>query len=602
MSILIFNLSGWIGSAKPVGASVLASVCLAAAAHAGNTQAGDITAAVRDAGLTTSIAVNPSAAIDGTPERLVDGRVIQRYLNSSVSGPLEFTLSLPDGFLPGEDIVLTGITFCVTNTYYNAARMPKSWVVEGSNDGGSTWETIASVSGFTDYPQSGSVCGGTCPLANWKSYRAYRITVTEATGTSSYFLQLSEIMLHGLYGGTVVQPAPELIDVSKSVRDAGKQTCRSNAGMAADYTSVARAYNGVWTADEDRYLSNAATTKSLLDNGQSINIDYCIGGTYCCGADIVVTAYTIDADYTVYASRTLPRLPKSWQLQGSNDGEAWTTLDTVRGFNAWEKRALDEHEHYYYTFKFVNSSSYRQYRLSVSELNDRSSAGDMVQISEMQLFGYVDAGIAGRVGTSMSGMAIDIAAHESTGTYAPSIVISEHETGIGTDNGSGAELFDGNYSTEFLVRLGVDSDELCNAPLTFGYEFPDAYLEGKELVLKQYTMCSLTTAGQYQNRMPATWSLEGFIGDRWVRLDRKTGFDGWETGDNNLYFKTFSLPDNHLSCRRYRFLVYDSHGTSTYDTHTSMHQIRLCEIKLEGEWGTGISEPYKPSGFIVAIW
>ena len=580
----------------------LAIVSFASLAGYATTMQGDITAAIRNAGLATSVVVDPSASVDNNAEQLVDGLTVDRYLTASgVTGPVDFTFTIPDGFLPGEDVVLTGVTFCVTNKWGDyKLRMPKSMVIQGSSDNGSTWQTICSASGFSEYSLSGGLYSGTCSFANWKSFRTYRVSVTEATGSTSYFLQICEIALVGLYGGNVEQPEPVLIDVSESVRRAGRQTCRTNAGNSGITINVDCAFNGVW--ENDRYLSLPATTKELLDAGQTIDVDYCISNAFCRSADIVITAYTIGADLTQYGSKTLPRLPKSWQLQGSNDGETWTLLDAVSGFCAWETKEMEGRSYYTYTFKFVNSASYRQYRLSVSELYDRSKSDDMFQVSEIQLFGYVDVGIAGRVGTTMDGMAINMAAHEETGAYAAQISVSQYEQGISTDGGTVTNLFDGVYATEFLARLGTDADELGYAPLTVGYEFPDAYLAGKELVLKKYTLCSRTTVAQYENRMPATWRLEGFAGVRWVRIDKKTGFNDWETsGDANRYFKTFSLPDNLLSCRRYRLLFYDSHGISSFHEHNTMHQIRLCEIELEGEWGTGISKPYRCIGLILSF-
>lgn len=576
--------------------------------HAGSTQSGDITAAIRAAGLSTSVVVEPSATADGTSPKLVDGLLVDRYLTACGEGPVVFNMSLPDGFVSGEDVVVTGITFCVNTKWGSyAARMPKSWTVEGSNDG-AVWKTISTVSGFGEYSASGDVYRGTSSFLNWKSFRAYRITVTEATGSATYFLQISEISLLGMYGGTIVQPDPELIDVTKRVRDAGKQTCRTNAGFADASLDADCAYNGIW-GKTDRYLSNSTTTKALFDAGKSVDIDYCIDDAFCSGADIVVTAYTIYSDLTQFTTTTLPRIPKSWQLQGSNDGVNWTTLDTITGFSDWGTKLVEDerdhvdHTHYCYTFKFVNSTSYRQYRLSVSELYDRSKSGDMVQISEIQLFGYLDVEIAGKVGKTMEGMELKITAHEASGKYAPSITISQIDDTTGTHAGKVADLFDGSYNSEMLLRMGTDADELAYAPIVIGYEMNSSFLESKDIVLKSYKLVALSTAGLANRRLPKVWRLEGYIGGTWRRLDSRRDFSDWSIdSDKKVYYAEFNLPNNQYSCRNYRLLVSEVSGLSQLDTRTAMHQLRMSEIELKGEWGTGIAKPWEPKGSFIIVW
>lgn len=588
---------------------VIHVACLAFCGLAGTTRTGDITAAIRDAGESVVVSAPGDSAKD-----MVNGKYTDRYL--SVAGdmnPVTIDFDFGAAFLPGEDVVVTGLMFAcggnATSQFWgnHDKRMPRSWVLSGSNDG-VLWTEISTVSGFDGYETvmigGRTVYAGCVSFVNWKSYRQYRLCVSENTGNATYFLQLTEVAFLGLYGGKI-KPPPELIDVSQAVRQAGALTCRSNAGAATPSIDVECVANGVW-GRSDRYLSSAETTKSLLDAGRTIDIDFCIGEDFSNETDIVVTAYTIDVDQSFAHARS--RLPKTWVLSGSNDGKTWTRLDAVRGFCAWETKYIAdeataaEKPHYNYTFKFVNTASYRQYRLSVSELLDRPTSDDMFQVSEIQLFGYVDEEIAGRVGGAMTGMTFDLTMHEETGIYAPVMTLSRYETGQGTDYGSVANLFDGLSYTFLLARLGVDGDELKFAPLTIGYEMNDAYLEGKEIVLKDYTLVSRTNdIGQYQERMPATWCLEGYVDYQWITLDARTNFNDWVSDESHRYSRTFSLPDNILSSRRYRLRIFDTHATASAGGHSKMHQALLYKIEMSGKWGTGISRPLPLDG-ATATW
>ena len=586
-------------------------VCSAAFASAATTQMGDITAAVRAAGGSVSVSAPGDSVTD-----LVNGKFNDRYMSvADDMSPVTIDFDFGTSFLPGEDIVVTGLTFAVCGSSPTAfwgnydKRMPKSWTLSGSNDG-TTWTTISVVNGFAGYV-NGTLGGynsylGSVSFTNWKSFRKYRLYVSENTGNATYYLQITEVLFSGFYGGTVVQPEPVLIDVSKAVRDAGQQTAQSNAGTAASSLDVGCAFNGVY-GKSDRYLSNADTTKALLDAGQTINIDYSVGAGYDSQADVIVTGYAIDVDQSFADPKA--RLPKSWLFQGSNDGVAWTTLDSVRGFGAWEtKQVVDESSkvekpHYAYTFRFVNPNSYRHYRFAVSELYDRSKSGNMIQVSEIQLFGYVDVEIAGKVGKSMTGMPFNMTVHETTGAYAANVTISQFDDTPNTYVGKVADLFDGTYGTEMLLRMGTDADELAYAPIVIGYEMGAQALEGKDVVLRSYKFAAKSTAGQYDRRLPRDWRLEGYIGGQWRRIDSRKNFSDWTVDtDLNVCYAEFELPNNIYSCRNYRILVSEVSGLSQHETHNAMHQLRLCEIEMSGEWGTGIAKPWEPKGSFILVW
>ena len=77
------------------------------------------------------------------------------------------------------------------------------------------------------------------------------------------------------------------------------------------------------------------------------------------------------------ANDNASRDPQSWQLQGSDDGETWTTLDSRSG-EAFYNRNVTQ------IYTFSNARSYGQYRLLITD-----NGGDaLCQLSELQLFAH----------------------------------------------------------------------------------------------------------------------------------------------------------------------------------------------------------------------
>ena len=70
------------------------------------------------------------------------------------------------------------------------------------------------------------------------------------------------------------------------------------------------------------------------------------------------------------------RDPLNWTLYGSNDGNDWSTLDI---------RSEEDFTDYFQTkyYSFINSTAYNYYRLDMT-----NNSGDILQLAEIQLFGY----------------------------------------------------------------------------------------------------------------------------------------------------------------------------------------------------------------------
>ncbi len=74
----------------------------------------------------------------------------------------------------------------------------------------------------------------------------------------------------------------------------------------------------------------------------------------------------------------VPRDPKDWQLQASNDGVTWTTLDT-------QNDQVFDYRLELKTYAIANPASYRYYRLNITANNGDSTLTDL---SELGLFRF----------------------------------------------------------------------------------------------------------------------------------------------------------------------------------------------------------------------
>ena len=85
----------------------------------------------------------------------------------------------------------------------------------------------------------------------------------------------------------------------------------------------------------------------------------------------------VDA-YTITSANDAPeRDPKNFNLQGSNDGTAWTTIDS-RNNETFSGRNFTR------TFNLAAEANYSYYRLNITSL----SGADLIQVSEWRLLDY----------------------------------------------------------------------------------------------------------------------------------------------------------------------------------------------------------------------
>jgi hypothetical protein len=226
-------------------------------------------------------------------------------------------------------------SYTITSADDMQERDPKNWTLKGSNDG-IYWKVLDTRSNenFSSRNQTRIF-----NFSNSNTYTVYRLDINDNHGGSQ--LQLAELQ------------------------------------MFEDYTpptsSTDRCYEGTITASSEN-LPIEGKDKAFDDNSATKWL--CIPSTGWIQYDFIgIGSYAINS-YTITSANDVPgRDPKSWTLQGSNDGINWTVVDTRinETFNSrFQKR----------TFSFSNMTAYQIYKLNITENNGEGN----LQLAEIEMF------------------------------------------------------------------------------------------------------------------------------------------------------------------------------------------------------------------------
>ena len=124
--------------------------------------------------------------------------------------------------------------------------------------------------------------------------------------------------------------------------------------------------NNPFGEGEAQAFDNTSNTKWLVFSSTgNIAYDFANEDAY------VVTRYTVAS-----ANDEPARDPKTWNLEGSNDGSTWTTLNSQNNQSFGNRFEVKSYE-------VTNSTSYKRYRLNVTSNN----GSGYLQIGEIQMFG-----------------------------------------------------------------------------------------------------------------------------------------------------------------------------------------------------------------------
>ncbi|MFF7308903.1 glycoside hydrolase N-terminal domain-containing protein [Streptomyces sp. NPDC008137] len=205
-------------------------------------------------------------------------------------------------------------------------RDPREWTLSGSADG-ATWTTLDRRTLEAPFESRFQTKEFTC--ADTAAYRFYRFEFVPKAGVSHF--QVSEIGLSGVdlgAGGALYLSSP-----SGHSKGSGE-----GAGPGGRATDISSSVDGdpatVWRIEAP---ARAVVWQAELPRA------------------VAVTSYALTA------ARDRPQDdPRRWRLEASQDGTAWTTLDTQDPGAPFAGRGETR------TFRISNSTAYRVYRLTLT--------------------------------------------------------------------------------------------------------------------------------------------------------------------------------------------------------------------------------------------
>lgn len=349
-------------------------------------------------------------------------KVIDNYAASKyyIGGHTTFWI----GYQSAYTAIVTQYTITSANDVSD--RDPKSWTLQGSNNG-SSWTTLNTQ---TNQTFTGRLQTRTFTFTNTTSYLYYRLNITAVYSGTDAQLAEWELWATGVTtppsNTTATALSGQRVTVGwtdNSTAETGYRIERSSDGKS--YTAIATTTANIQTYTDSnlcagaRYsyriravnaagASNASVAAIVKTTGVTLLTDitdytngvvadqYSTTGSegitksidnniyskyyttnaatwlrYYLSGGAVVTQYAITA-----ANDAADRDPKSWTLQGSANGSSWTTLNTQSNeifTNRFEKRV----------YAFPNTTTYTYYRLNVSG----NAGGAATQLAEWQLYG-----------------------------------------------------------------------------------------------------------------------------------------------------------------------------------------------------------------------
>ncbi|RYG62859.1 discoidin domain-containing protein [bacterium] len=266
--------------------------------------------------------------------KLVDNSTATKYLTFHNAGWVQYDVAQP--------YVVTKYALTSANDF--PERDPKSWTLQGSNNG-TSWANLDTRSNetFTARFQRKEYT-----FTNTVGYTKYRVNITAASGNT---LQAAELELYGNLDVRDITNLPGWITSQYDYKDSN---------------------NNEWVS---KVVDNNASSKYLTFHpGAWIQ--------WQCGTPSLLTKYTITS-----GNDAPTRDPKNWTLQGSNDGSTWANLDT-RTNEVFASRGLKRE------FTISPTVAYTYFRLTMQNNSD-----GLLQLAEWELIGTNGGGTIAPVAT-----------------------------------------------------------------------------------------------------------------------------------------------------------------------------------------------------------
>lgn len=315
-------------------------------------------------------ATNENVPIE-TAANALDGSALTKWLAKSPTASMQWTR--PAGM---------ATSYVITSGNDTPARDPKNWTLSGSNDGGTTWTVLDTRTAQSFAARSTPY---TFAIATPASYATYKFDVTANNGDAS---------LMQVQGVDLVIPNASGAAATSKVLWLRAKDITATSGNVPTWTGQ------VGTATQTGSLAGTVVTASTPLGGKAVQFDgnggYNLGDLGLVNATLIATANseytgneavkavdgnastswvangtatastpmwlrlqpkagTVATSYAITPRAVYPdHAPRDFTFQGSNDGTAWTTLDTRTGV-VWADQVPQ-------TFTFTNTVAYTYYR------------------------------------------------------------------------------------------------------------------------------------------------------------------------------------------------------------------------------------------------
>lgn len=280
--------------------------------------------------------------------------------------------------------------------------------------------------------------------------------------------------------------------------------------------TVSAQYNDSPAAETIAKLVDNSTATKYLTFHNAGWVQYEVAQPY------VVTKYAITS-----ANDFPERDPKSWTLQGSNNGTTWATIDT-RSNETFTARFQRKE------YTFTNTTGYTKFRLNIT-----AASGNTLQAAELELYGNFDV-------------------HDITDL--PGWITGQYDYTQSTNNEWLAKVVDNNLSSKYL---------------TF---HDNAWMQwqcGTPSLVTKYT---ITSANDAPTRDPKNWTLQGSNnGTTWTNLDTRTN----ESFASRGLKREFTIGSPSTAYTYFRLTIQNSSDSI----------LQLAEWELIGTNGGGTIAP-----------
>lgn len=438
-------------------------------------------------------------------------------------------------------------SYSIASVYHTTTwRALSTWTFEGSNND-IDWDVLHSVINDTT---SWTAPGQTVvfPLGRTVSYRYYRVNVTatrQAAGANQTYFGINNLDL--LKDGVSVLPK-----FSGYTQSPGKYVSVSASSEYDSNYLCWKAFNRSSSSTYDPWITanGAAVCWLRIDTGPDMSYH-----------DNTLVKYAITARNNARRGD-----PKSWNIQGSNDGNTWEVVDSHTNVTAWAANERRE-------FTLSTPVKYRFYKLNINDSYFYSSV-TYSSIGEFELINGSGINFIPQLSDYIgfwaypfpytpSQLALGVSASSEYSTSYPAWRALNKKTPLMSPNdGSNWLTTNGTLTGWVKFDWGTNVDEsfrVCSPH----FRSP----------INGYSMTTMYSPSMTSLRTPKTWIFEGSNDNiNWITLHSVTNDTTSFTAKGQTV--SFSLGQT-VDYRYYRISVNDTNLIGTSSTYFGLFNIGL---------------------------